>query len=1058
MRFNRPLAAAVSAVLLASLGSAAPIGATALATGEQAKHTSTAGAAIETQAASGSRQRPSVWPDGRAIPRKATIDQQKRKPPANDPHTVLVKLRPGTSAADRDRLLAAVGGTLVRTVGDGYLQITAKGSAAAAVKKLDKDPAVASAEFDRVRYLTATPNDSFYASYQRYLATIRMPSAWNVQRSATGVIVAVVDTGVDTGHPDLVGRTVAGYNAVSPGSSTGDSAGHGTFVSGIIAANTNNGTGMASVTWNGRIMPIKVFAGDKAYDSDVAAGITWAVDHGAKVINLSLGGPGSTEVLHNAVQYAVGKGAVVVAAAGNTGDGTPQYPAAYPEVISVGATDDAGNLTDFSSWGEHLDIAAPGFEVFSTFPRDPECDPYCYGWWSGTSFSAPQVAGVAALIKAKSPAWTPAQIVNRLKTTARDAGPRGIDPYYGFGVLDAYAALGGAPASAYPQRPSGPGEPNDVAARPVKATVGASLSGTIGMEGDADWYKVQLTEEGTLTAYAYPPPFSEERAQNLDVVIALYDAQLHLLGEKDSTDPAAAEQISMLMPTGTYYVKITSYNGAADPRSYEFSTSFSSNLPENPTPFLYPTIHNVPGTDTGTVAVGDVNGDGRPDVLTGSANYRSDDVQRSLLVSTQNQDGTFGEIKAYAVGSNLLVTGLVVMDATGDGKLDAVVGTGAGVEVHAQNGSGELDSGVSIASYPGISDLTAADLDGDGDQDIIASSDGIFLLTQGPAGVFTPTQIATSEQGWDETEVGDLNSDGRLDVASLTQGAEVAVHLNTPAGWTHTNYPVSNTTTPYGIEVADVTGDGKADLVSVSPYTYPQALDVFRQQGNGTLAKTQTLEVPWGPTGVEAGDWDRDGRLDVFVGVDGGASRFFRQQADGTLAAGVETPPKVAQWPQADCLAMADLNGDSYPDVVAALDNGAGFVTAYNSLGVLPPSGIELPLGPQDWVWTTNIPDFSTHVERTKVLVTMAVALDPATVNRQTVRLLDGKTGKAIPLTVSYNAATRTISLYRTIRGANGSLKYLPVAIDGKAYRLVVGAVHDADGRTNPGYSFSFTG
>jgi type VII secretion-associated serine protease mycosin len=1055
MRIRRPLAAAISAVLIASLGSEAPSSATAPATGEPV--------VTSTDAQRHTASRPpdghDILPNGRHLPRKATLDQSKQKPAANDPHTVVVKLRSGVSTTDRNRLVAAVHGKLAGTVGSGYVKITTPGSAAAAITTLSKDPAVATVEFDRIRYLTATPNDPFYGSYQHYLSTIRMSSAWNLQKSATGVIVAVVDTGVDTGHPDLVGRTVAGYNAVSPGSSTTDSIGHGTFVSGIIAANTNNGVGMASVTWNGRVMPIKVFSGQTANDSDIVEGITWAVGHGAKVINLSLGGPGDSNVLHDAIKNAVSKGVVVVAAAGNTGDNVPQYPAAFPEVISVGATDDNANLTDFSSWGEHVDIAAPGFDVFSTFPRNSQCNPYCYGWWSGTSFSAPQVAGVAALVKAKNPSWSPAQVINRLKSTARDAGPRGIDPYYGWGVLDAYAALGGPPAAAFPQRADGTAEPNDVPARAAALPVGSEISAAIAMEGDVDWYKVELAQDGTLTTYAAPPAFSEDRPQNLDIVLALYDSKLHLIDSMDSVDPAATEQISMLMPVGTYYVKVTNYNGAADTRNYRLGTHFSAQPPVVVPPFVNPTNHSAGGSFTEAVAIGDVTNDGKPDVLAITSFYFSPPSDYKLLVSTQKPDGTFGDIVIYPTINDAAPTGLAVLDATGDGKVDAVVGTANGVEVHAQNAAGTLDAGVSIATLPGIVDLTAADIDGDGDQDIIASGAGIYVLTQGPAGVFSSAQIAASDQGMGETEVGDLNSDGRLDVASFGPGADVAVHLNTPDGWTHTTYPVSNTTRPYGIEVADVTGDGKADLVSVSPFTYPQALDVFKQQANGTLAKSQTIDVSGGPTGVEAADWDLDGRMDLVVAVDGGPTRFFRQQADGTLGAGVNTAPQAAQWPDADCIALADLNGDNYPDAVSALDFGAGFVTGYNSHGVPPEPGITLPLGPQDWVWTTNIPDFSVRTHPvTKVTITMQVALDPATVNGQSVKLVNGKTGAVVPMTVSYNAGTRTISLYHTITTSNGSLKYLPPTTSGTAYRLVIGAVRGTDGSTNPGYSLSFVG
>jgi subtilisin family serine protease len=161
------------------------------------------------------------------------------------------------------------------------------------------------------------------------------------------------------------------------------------MVAGIIAANTNNGLGVTGVTWNGQVMPIKVFLDGAAgaFDSDVAVGIRFAADHGAKVINLSLGGPGDSPVLHDAITYATSRDVVVVVASGNTSDNVPQFPAAYPEVLAVGATDATGALTDFSSWGDWLDVAAPGFHIVSTFLNNR------YAVGDGTSFAARSSAG-----------------------------------------------------------------------------------------------------------------------------------------------------------------------------------------------------------------------------------------------------------------------------------------------------------------------------------------------------------------------------------------------------------------------------------------------------------------------------------------------------------------------------------------------------------------------------------------------------------------------------------------------------------------------------------------
>src|SRR6185369_7369883 len=172
------------------------------------------------------------------------------------------------------------------------------------------------------------------------------------------------------------------------------------------------------VAWNGRVMPVKVFNGPNAFDSDIAVGIRYAVQHGAKIINLSLGGPGDSPMLHDALAYAASRNVVIVAASGNTGDSVPQFPAAYPEALAVGATDATGALTDFSSYGDWLDLAAPGFNIVSTYPGAS------YAIGDGTSFAAPIVSGIAALVRARFPNLTAAQVADRLRHSARDAGPR----------------------------------------------------------------------------------------------------------------------------------------------------------------------------------------------------------------------------------------------------------------------------------------------------------------------------------------------------------------------------------------------------------------------------------------------------------------------------------------------------------------------------------------------------------------------------------------------------------------------------------------------------------
>ncbi|HEX2357747.1 MAG TPA: S8 family serine peptidase, partial [Micromonosporaceae bacterium] len=500
--------------------------------------------------------------------------------PSYDPHSVLVRFKSGASAAAKDRALTSRGARNAGAVtGTGFIKARTTGAATDLLRGLRKDPAVQSLSLDYRRRTTATPNDPEYTGgKQDYLKTVRLPQAWDRTKGSTSQVIAVVDTGVNGLHPDIKGRTVTGYNAITnvvtaAGAVTDDSTfGHGTMVAGIAAANTSNGIGVAGVAWVGRVMPVKVLdSSGSGYDSDIAEGITWAADHGAKIINLSLGGPGDSPALHSAISYAVGRGAVVVAAAGNTGDGTPLYPAAYPEALAVGATDAAGNLTDFSSWGDWIDVAAPGFGIVST-GRGQD---YFIG--DGTSFSAPIVSGVAALARTMYPTLTPAQVMGRLRFTARDAGPRGIDPYYGYGLLDAFYAVGGGWGAEFPQRPLGTFEPNDVPARAT--TLSSSIVGTIAMEGDVDWYRYESDGQQSVEFRVTPAAYDVNRAQNFDPILAVYDKDLRLLGEVDNYVPGVAETLSLTLDAGTHYVAVRNYNGAADTRSYTLTVGVSSAAP-----------------------------------------------------------------------------------------------------------------------------------------------------------------------------------------------------------------------------------------------------------------------------------------------------------------------------------------------------------------------------------------------------------------------------------------------------------------------------------------------
>jgi subtilisin family serine protease/flagellar hook assembly protein FlgD len=300
-------------------------------------------------------------------------------------------------------------------------------------------PGVTSVEVALTRHFDSSPDDPDYASHQSpYLTAVNAPAAWTVQQGSASVVVAVVDSGVDVAHPDLSSKIVGAHNVLDGTSTVTDTVGHGTFVAGVAAAATDNSVGVAGAGYNTSLLAVKVTDSPSISDVDEAAGVTWAADNGADVINLSLGGSTSSTTEHNAITYAQSKGALIVAAAGNEAVTTPQYPAAYPGVIAVGATNGAGRAS-FSNHGSWVTLAAPGVNIYSTTPTAGStffpAAPYNAG--DGTSFSTPIVAGEAALLKAQDPTATSATLRTALVNSAHGYAGLGL----GTGQVDFGAAL-----------------------------------------------------------------------------------------------------------------------------------------------------------------------------------------------------------------------------------------------------------------------------------------------------------------------------------------------------------------------------------------------------------------------------------------------------------------------------------------------------------------------------------------------------------------------------------------------------------------------------------------
>jgi|GEM_PF-1795215 len=352
---------------------------------------------------------------------------------------LLLKFKTGTTAKEINEILARynlIASPDATLSGLGYTKIVIPDGREVpdVAKLLAKERIVKSPEPNYIQKVLAI-TDPLYQE-QWYAASSRFDSAWPILKSSSLVTVAVIDTGAQANHPDLAGKILKGYNVITGKADAADDNGHGTFVSGIIAANANS-IGIKGMCNNARILPVKVMDANGAgtYE-DVAKGIIFAADSGAKVINLSIGGYGYSPMLSDAVSYAQSKGCVVVAAGGNDGIEMPVYPAAYPDVIGVAALATDDSIWSSSNSGSHIVVSAPGSNILSTVSGNG------YGIASGTSAATPMVSSLAAILSVERADLSASVIARLIQQTARDLGEKGKDKIYGAGAIDAVAALG----------------------------------------------------------------------------------------------------------------------------------------------------------------------------------------------------------------------------------------------------------------------------------------------------------------------------------------------------------------------------------------------------------------------------------------------------------------------------------------------------------------------------------------------------------------------------------------------------------------------------------------
>jgi thermitase len=368
------------------------------------------------------------------------------------------------------------------------LPVSAEGHEDTVAAAIAHNPNIKFAEVDRLIAPSAITDNDTYFSIEWHLPKIFATTAWSYSLG-TGVTIAILDSGVDSTHPDLSGQLVPGWNFYDNNSNTSDVTGHGTAVAGTAAAASNNGTGVSSVAGGARIMPVRIAdPTGYAYWSTVAQGITWAADHGARVASLSYEGASASSTIISAAQYLRSKGGVLIVAAGNTG--TVDNTAPTPYITVVSATDQNDAFCSFSSYGSFVDISAPGTGIISTMKGGG------YGTFSGTSFATPIVAASAALVIAKRPDFAPSQVDSTLLSTATDLGALGPDIYFGHGRVNAAAAVQQATAtSAADTTP-----PSVAIASPTGGTVSGTVAISVNATDNVGVAKVDLRINGSVVA------------------------------------------------------------------------------------------------------------------------------------------------------------------------------------------------------------------------------------------------------------------------------------------------------------------------------------------------------------------------------------------------------------------------------------------------------------------------------------------------------------------------------------------------------------------------------
>lgn len=829
------------------------------------------------------------------------VSSRAVSPAARSASTLVVRFTDGVSPSRRTDLLRTYGAVVVDDVPrTGFVVVDVGQRSVADVREaLARSPQVRTVEVNSVVRSAVTPNDPYWDSGNQRL--VRLPKAWDITKGSSKLTIAIVDTGVQLDHQDLEARLEPGWDFVNDDAVPDDDAGHGTGVAGVAAAITNNREGIAGTAWHARILPVKVLddrgAGTMA---TVSQGITWAVDQGADVINLSLGSTEDSTLLRSAVAYAIERDVVVVAAAGNAGTTVRNYPAAIPEVVAVSAVGTNGHFAYFSSHGDWVDLAAPGMFVYSTSTE------WGYQSYQGTSMAAPSVAGTALLVRSQHPGWTASEVALRLQDTAQDRGRRGFDRYYGHGLLDAYAAVGG-PRRAPAPVPRDTHEPNG---GPQRAThVGDHVVATIAPEADIDWYEF-WAPRGRRVEWVVNPNGSTWREPRIfQPVVDVYDPE----GTKIATvRPEPVATGSVVAPVaGTYRLRVRNSRPTMSHSNYVVTVGR-----EGPETTL-PAAEVVAASDQWLrgVATGDFTGDGLGDIAVGVG-----DGTPGLRVYEQRANGSFGQ--TFIADPTGDTSQIVAADMDRDGKTDAVVVADA-LKIYYQR-KGRLQPPVTVGDHDDVRGVLVGQFTRDRRPDILVDVGYLpyLVLYRSTADGFVASNWYSKPTAG--MAAGQLDGTGAHEIVTSEAGSFVTHTLGDDGRWSRARTPVAfgDVPTSGAAAVGDLTGDGRDDVVVSTAISSRSYMMAYVRTRAGGFRGPRVVSAQ-GSSSARLVDLAGDGRHDMIGPRSGhGVWRVHRQLGGGRFALAQDIPHGLGLY-GIDGYSAADFDDDGIADFVMIGSDGA---------------------------------------------------------------------------------------------------------------------------------------